>query len=56
MAALRAEGMGLLLDIVPNHMGVDGPHNACGRTCWPAGWRAPTPASSTSTGTRTTRR
>ncbi|PWC30655.1 malto-oligosyltrehalose synthase [Teichococcus aestuarii] len=28
VAALRAEGMGLLLDIVPNHMGVDGPHNA----------------------------
>ncbi|MGY4800322.1 malto-oligosyltrehalose synthase [Teichococcus aerofrigidensis] len=27
VAALRAEGMGLLLDIVPNHMGVDGPHN-----------------------------
>ncbi|MXP62178.1 malto-oligosyltrehalose synthase [Roseomonas sp. M0104] len=28
VAALRREGMGLLLDIVPNHMGVDGPHNA----------------------------
>lgn len=28
VAALRAEKMGLLLDIVPNHMGVDGPHNA----------------------------
>ncbi|MCI0754065.1 malto-oligosyltrehalose synthase [Teichococcus vastitatis] len=28
VAALRAEGMGLLIDIVPNHMGVDGPHNA----------------------------
>ena len=27
VAALRREGMGLLLDIVPNHMGVDGPHN-----------------------------
>ncbi|MDQ1078785.1 malto-oligosyltrehalose synthase [Pseudoroseomonas cervicalis] len=27
VAALRAEGLGLLLDIVPNHMGVDGPHN-----------------------------
>ncbi|MCQ4158432.1 malto-oligosyltrehalose synthase [Roseomonas sp. GC11] len=27
VAALRAAGMGLLLDIVPNHMGVDGPHN-----------------------------
>ncbi|MFC3126253.1 malto-oligosyltrehalose synthase [Pseudoroseomonas globiformis] len=27
VAALRQHGMGLLLDIVPNHMGVDGPHN-----------------------------
>jgi (1->4)-alpha-D-glucan 1-alpha-D-glucosylmutase len=28
VAALRAEGMGLLLDIVPNHMGVGGADNA----------------------------
>ncbi|HWX48708.1 MAG TPA: malto-oligosyltrehalose synthase [Roseomonas sp.] len=27
VAALRQERLGLLLDIVPNHMGVDGPHN-----------------------------
>ncbi|WP_159996015.1 malto-oligosyltrehalose synthase [Roseomonas sp. 18066] len=27
VAALRQHGLGLLLDIVPNHMGVDGPHN-----------------------------
>ena len=27
IAALRAHGMGLILDIVPNHMGVGGPEN-----------------------------
>ncbi len=26
-ARLREHGMGLLLDFVPNHMGIDGPHN-----------------------------
>jgi len=27
IAALRGQGMGLVLDIVPNHMGIDGPDN-----------------------------
>ena len=48
---LREHGMGLLADMVPNHMGVAGrPTTRGGWTCWRTARRRRTPTASTSTG------
>ena len=51
-AAFRADGLGLILDIVPNHMGVGGASNRFWLSVLEWGPRAPSPAGSTSTGPR----
>ena len=45
--ALQAHGMGQILDIVPNHMGVTGNDNRGGATCSKTARPRPMPASST---------
>ena len=47
--ALDAHGLGLILDIVPNHMGIGRGQSPGGGTCCGTGGPAGTPASSTST-------
>ena len=49
-AALKARGMGQILDFVPNHMGIGKPTMRGGSTCWNGARPRPTRISSTSTG------
>ena len=52
VAALAAHGMGLIVDIVPNHMGVGGATMPGGSMCSNGARTRPTRRISTSTGTR----
>ncbi len=50
VAALAERGMGQILDVVPNHMGIAAGANRGGTTCWKTAAALRTPSSSTSTG------
>ena len=52
LRTLQTHGMGMVLDVVPNHMGVLHADNPGGRTCWRRAAPRPTRSSSTSTGRR----